>query len=126
MPEARRSERVKTLLGAKIIFNNRMSVVDCVVRNISSSGAKLALTDSLPIPGEFELRIPQKGCSYRARLVWRNSEGVGVEFRPPADAESSPEARLRELETENARLQERIRVLSKRLADLGHDPNCAA
>jgi hypothetical protein len=80
MPEARRSERVRTLLGAKIIFNNRMSVIDCVVRNISSSGVKLVVTDSRPIPGEFALYIPQKGYSYRARLVWRNSEGMGVEF----------------------------------------------
>jgi hypothetical protein len=45
-----------------------MSIVDCVVRNISASGAKLALAGSLPIPGEFELQIPQKGCSVPA---WR-------------------------------------------------------
>jgi hypothetical protein len=41
MPDLRRSERVKTR-GAKIIFNNRMSTMDFIVKNISSSGAKLA------------------------------------------------------------------------------------
>ncbi len=64
MSEARRSERIRAFLGAKIIFNNRMSIVDCVVRNISATGAKLALAGSLPITGEFALQIPQKGMRY--------------------------------------------------------------
>ena len=42
-----------------------MSIIDCVVRNISSSGVKLVVTDSRPIPGEFALYIPQKGYSYQ-------------------------------------------------------------
>ncbi len=117
MSEARRSERVRAFLGAKIIFNNRMSIVDCVVRNISSSGAKLALAGSLPIPGEFELQIPQKSCSYRARLVWRNTEAMGVEFII-ADVQKSTEVRLREIEMENAQLKERILGLSQKLTDL--------
>jgi hypothetical protein len=125
MSEERRSERARTLFGAQIIFNNHMSTVDCVIRNISSSGASLVLADTLSAPNEFELHIPQKGRSYRARVVWRGGEGIGVEFHP-ADAKRPQEARLRELETENAQLKARILVLSKRLADLGQDPNIAA
>jgi hypothetical protein len=41
IPDLRRSERAKTG-GAKIIFNNRMSTMDFIVKYISSSGAKLA------------------------------------------------------------------------------------
>jgi PilZ domain len=122
MQEARQSERAKTHLGAKIVFNNRASVIDCVIRNFSAFGAKLGLTDSLPVPREFELRIPQKAQSYRARSVWRNSEGMGVEFQT-ADTERLPKERIRELEAENAELKERIRILSKRLAELERAPN---
>ena len=57
MPEARRSKRVRTILGVKIVFNNRMRVRDCVVKNISSSGAKLVVPDTLRVPNEFELYI---------------------------------------------------------------------
>jgi hypothetical protein len=117
MPEARRSERVRAFLGAKIIYNNRTSIVDCVIRSISTSGAKLALACSLQIPGEFELQIPQKGRSYRARLVWRNIEGAGVEFIT-ADVQKSTEVRLRETEIENAQLKERVLGLSQKLAGL--------
>ena len=125
MPEARQSDRVRAFLGAKIIFNNRMSIVDCVVKNISSSGAKLALAGSLPIPGEFELQIPQKGSSYRARLVWRNTEAMGVEFIT-ADVQKSTEVRLREIEIENAQLKERVLGLSQKFAGLEQEQNAPA
>ena len=80
MPEARRGQGARTRLGAKIIFNDRASVIDCVVTNISFSGAELVLADTPGVPNDFELYIPTKCCSYRARLVWRDADGVGVEF----------------------------------------------
>lgn len=125
MPEARRRIRVKTLLGAQIIFNNRMSTIDCVIKNISSSGAKLVVASTVPLPGEFELRIPLKGCSYPARLIRRSREELGVEFLKE-NVKRSPEEHIREFEDENAQLKARILVLSKRLADLGHDPDTAS
>jgi hypothetical protein len=122
MSEARRSERSKTHLGAKVIFNNRTSIIDCIIRNFSAFGAKLGLTDSQPVPGEFELHIPQKARLYRARSVWRSREGMGVEFQT-AETERSPQERIRELEAETAELKERIRILSKRLTEFERDPN---
>jgi len=50
MPEARRSGRLRTLFGAQIIFNNRTSVIDCAIKNISATGARLVLANRR---GEF-------------------------------------------------------------------------
>jgi hypothetical protein len=80
MSERRRSKRNRTILSGKIIFNNRTSVLDCVVKNISSSGAKLVLPNTLRVPNEFELYIPKMRCSYDARLIRYDSEAIGVEF----------------------------------------------
>ncbi len=134
MLEARRSERVRSLLRAQIIFNNRMSTVDCIIKNLSKTGAKLVLNDALSVPSEFELYVPQKSHSYRARLVWRDREAMGVEFLEASNAaqphlQSSPggvEGRVRELELQNAELKARIMVLSNKLRDLGQDPEIAA
>ena len=57
--------------------------------------------------------MPQKGRSYRARVVWRSGEGIGVEFHS-TDAKRPQEARLRELETENAQLKARIMSLEQK------------
>jgi len=137
MPEdARRSERIKSFLRAQIIFNNHLSTVDCIVKNISLHGARVAIDEAMTVPNQFELHIPQKGKTYRARMAWRDSGAIGVEFVdepstalniPPSSlSDGTPEGRVRELEIMNAQLKARIRELSKRLEDLGQDPNIAA
>jgi hypothetical protein len=50
MNDRRRDNRNRTLLGGKIIFNNRQSVIDCIVRNRSDTGACLQLNS--PIRGQ--------------------------------------------------------------------------
>jgi PilZ domain len=90
MAEARRSKRAKTFLGAQILFKNRSSVIDCVVKNISSTGAKLAIPHTpLGLPDEFELYVPKTGCFYRVRLIRRDRQGIGVEFKN-SDSPASP------------------------------------
>jgi hypothetical protein len=137
MQEGRRTERVKSFLRAQIIYNNRMATIDCVVKNISPVGAKLALNESMSVPSEFDLYIPQKGRTYRARMAWRDTDAIGVEFltadaqqHQPAPAQDLDgggfDARLHALELQNAELKIRVRELSKRLEDLGQDPNIAA
>jgi hypothetical protein len=130
----RSAERIRSFLRAQIIFNNRMSTIDCIIKNISATGARIALNDTLAVPTEFDLYIPQKGRGHHARLVWRDRESIGVEFTDAlvAPTPSAPvtepsmmgtEAKLRELEQQNAELKNRVRALSKRLADLGQDPS---
>lgn len=107
----RTSPRVRTFLKGRIIFNNRMSTMDCVVRNISSTGAKLQLTEAVTLPDLFELSIPQKGETVRAKLRWRRGEEAGVSFITAAGEPIRAEPqdvheRLRELERENARLRQ--------------------
>jgi hypothetical protein len=86
MSDLRSASRVRSLLGARIVFNNRFSTVDCVVRDISASGAKLLVTGANMLPEEFELEIPQKGRKHRVRLVWRRGDVCGVQFLESAAA----------------------------------------
>jgi hypothetical protein len=136
LQEQRVFERVRSFLRAQIIFNNRMNTVDCIIKNYSAAGAKIALSDTLAVPAEFELFIPTKQRAHRARLVWRDKDSIGVNFldavaaiEKAAPAEAVPQTgagRLRELEVQNAELKQKIRLLCKRLEDLGQDPNIAA
>lgn len=129
MEEMRHAERIRSFLRAQIIFNNRMSTIDCTIKNISATGAKVALSDSLAVPTEFEIDIPQKGRSYRARLVWREKEAIGVEFlnaKTPDNAvggSSTQDQRIHALQQQNAELKAKIQKLRKRLEDLGQDPD---
>lgn len=122
MNERRHHERVRTILGAQIIFNNKSSTIDCQVRNISATGAKLTLSETVALPSEFDVHVPQKGRTFRARLRWRSAEGVGVEFLND-EARDAPAddvlARVRDLESENELLRKRVLELMVELEKVG-------
>lgn len=118
MTEQRRVARVRSMLGAQIVFNNRSNTIDCNVRNISATGAKLLVGEALSLPQIFELNVPAKGLSYRATIVWRRGDEIGVEFakEPSRAALMMDDAeRVRELESENALLRKRIVDLKSQL-----------
>ena len=60
--EKRKSSRARSLLAGRIIFNNRTSVIDCTVRDISDTGAKTS-----------RLRIR---FSFRRNSSWMSPRGA--------------------------------------------------
>jgi hypothetical protein len=134
--EQRSTERIRSFLRAQITYNNRMTTIDCIIKNYSAGGAKIALSDTLAVPSEFDLYIPAKQRSHHARLIWRDKDSIGVSFvtaAPTAQPSEKPthgaadaSARVSELEAQNAELKRRVNELSKRLRDLGQDPTIAA
>ena len=81
MLEERRSERVRSILRATIRFYDRNRTMDCIVRSISLSGARLELDQTLVLPEEFELAIPQRGAMLQCQLKWRTKAAVGIRFK---------------------------------------------
>lgn len=125
-PEIRASDRTRTFLKAVIEFNNGASKLDCVVKNISRSGARIDITDAVALPNEFNLHIPHRGETYRSQMMWREKGATGVRFLA-SDAPTEEALRtLAELEEENARLRARVRDLTHRLESLGQDPTAIA
>ena len=121
MSEQRTRARARSFLKGRIVFGNKATTRDCVVRNISETGAKLHVSDSVTIPDQFDLHIPQRDETLRSRLKWRRADEVGVAFTSAARTdEVSPEvsARLRELEAENALLRKLLAEVRGRENDL--------
>src|SRR4051795_11394150 len=119
-PDQRVAPRMRTLIAAKISFNNGQSTLDCLIRNLSDTGAKLIVSAAVTLLECFDLLIPQKSVTRRARIVWRRGEAMGVRFDEdaPRSESSDPDVsslkrRMRELEAEVARLQSRIRQLTE-------------
>ncbi|RDJ23051.1 PilZ domain-containing protein [Bosea caraganae] len=116
--ERRKMPRQRTLLGGRIVFNQRRATLDCVVRNFSDAGALILLSDAVALPSAFDLEIDHKQRSYGARIRWRNGERIGLVFADQAatDAEIVPldiARRLRMCEQNNAQLKARIAQLSQ-------------
>ncbi|MDR7039110.1 MULTISPECIES: PilZ domain-containing protein [Methylobacterium] len=128
MSENRKEARQRVFLKGRIIFNNNASSMDCLVRDLSSAGARLALSETTTLPEMFDLYIPQKERTYRAHLRWRRPDGIGITFvdepaRPESAAAAAPAAedasiavllrRVSELEAENATLRRLLATMAQ-------------
>jgi hypothetical protein len=78
MPERRRVRRTSVYKCAKISMHG--SLRDCVVRDISSLGARLALVSTSSIPERFSLTFDAAHTMRGCRVAWRSATEVGVEF----------------------------------------------
>lgn len=78
--ERRASPRQRRLNGAKIVFNNNSSVIDCIVRDLSPHGARLVVASPIGIPERFDLRIDRNGMCHPAKVTWRANDQIGVSF----------------------------------------------
>jgi hypothetical protein len=78
MIEQRAAERVVTSLLGTIVFDDGIST--CLVRDYTTSGARLRISPSMLIPDRFELHLCRTGAEHQVRLCWRSQEEVGVVF----------------------------------------------
>ena len=54
--------------------------IDCMVRNISSSGARLDIASPVGLPPTFTLVIQTDQFTRRCRPVWSSDKSIGVAF----------------------------------------------
>ena len=82
MAERRRHPRQRSLLGGRIILHNGRATLNCVVRNLSGSGAMIACGTAVTLPQVFDLLVPSKNRHMRVCLVWRAADRAGVALVP--------------------------------------------
>jgi PilZ domain-containing protein len=83
--ERRATQRRRVLKGGSIEFDGR--TVECVLRNISATGAALQVDRRLCIPHEFKLNISHgevRQTCQNCRVVWRKEALIGLAFEPAA------------------------------------------
>lgn len=73
------TNRRKTLKSAKIVFNKKQSLIDCFVRDLSDTGAKLTVGDLAAVPRTFTLTL-HDGTSYECERVRAYGQEIGVRF----------------------------------------------
>jgi PilZ domain-containing protein len=79
--EHRRGLRERTLKVGSILFG-RGAAIDCLVRNISQSGACLEVESPIGVPENFRLVIGQD-LERPCRVAWRSERWIGAYFVNP-------------------------------------------
>jgi hypothetical protein len=113
MQDRRHGVRDRVFMGGVAEVNDSGSTMDCVVRNLSDSGACVELESAAKLPDQMRVTIARKGRSYLAHMIWRQANRVGLAFKTmvmdaPVD---DLDIRLRRSEAKKRRLQRRIKEL---------------
>jgi hypothetical protein len=78
--QKRVAPRHRTFKGGKIRFRALGASIDCVIRNLSETGACLQVESQSGIPDTFELFTTEDRSVRTCRVVWRSANRIGVAF----------------------------------------------
>jgi len=79
MDNKREETRMRRLKEGRLVFNNRTSVMSCIVRDASNCGARITIGEPYLVPYEFDFEVT--GSRVRpARKVWVRQNEMGLQF----------------------------------------------
>ncbi|MDO9560794.1 MAG: PilZ domain-containing protein [Bradyrhizobium sp.] len=113
MLDRRQNARDKVIYGGVAGIDENGTTRECVVRNISETGANVEFKSMVKLPKEqMSLTIARKGRSFLARIIWWRDNFVGLAFSSETEMPVSDlEERLRKSEKKKRQLQRRIKEL---------------
>ena len=111
----------RTFLKGTLYYDNRRASIECVVRDVSESGARLTFEHPVTVPDNVELFIPQKHQTLRARVQRRGTNEIDIAFEisrsdePRRAADADLQLRVETLETEIAVLKRLVAKLKAKV-----------
>jgi hypothetical protein len=129
MTEHRDAPRQKSLLRGYVYFGTSPNAVECIVRDISESGARLKFQYPPAAVEVLDLHIPVKVQKLHANVKWQQNDEIGVTFAfasalaaPPSSTLAASQAseaelakRVYRLETEIVALQQLVKRLQQKI-----------
>lgn len=79
MDENRQTARMRRLKEGRLVFNNKRSVMSCIVRDASKFGARVTIGEPYLVPHEFEFLVPGE-APRAARKVWVRRDEMGLQY----------------------------------------------
>ena len=79
----RSSTRRRALKAGKVVLTD-WTVIDCTIRDMSDTGARLEFSGPTNLPEEFQLLIVSTNVLLPAARTWQRGLSSGVRFTGPA------------------------------------------
>jgi len=108
--ELKIATRQRTFLRGTLYYDNRRASIECIVRDMSESGARVTFDYPVTVPDSVELFIPNKQQTLPARVRRRTPNEIGVSFEVARSLEPR--------RTSDADLPERVETLEAEIAAL--------
>lgn len=79
---ARHAERRKMLKEGKVVLSN-WTTIDCTIRDLSNTGARLTFSAPTGLPDEIKLLFVSGQRMRDAKTIWQKGLSAGLEFVGP-------------------------------------------
>ena len=96
MSEKRESPRTRAFLVGKIIYGGETYTLDCTIKDISETGARVKVQDPFSIPNNVIFLDPKNFNAYESSVKWRKGSEMGLSFDEPIslDDDSNPRVKI--------------------------------
>jgi hypothetical protein len=81
--QRRVAKRMRVLKSAKLVLDDMRSI-DCAVRDISATGAKVLIGSSNNLPEKFRLFMVADSTIRDVEIAWKRHDMIGVNFTSEA------------------------------------------
>ena len=125
--ELKIATRQRTFLRGTLYYDNRRASIECIVRDMSESGARVTFDYPVTVPDSVELFIPNKQQTLPARVRRRTPNEIGVSFEvarslePRRTADAGLPERVETLEAEIAALKRLVAKLKAKVLPFDAD-----
>ena len=93
--DMRRSRRTKTVLAGTLFFGQEGLTLDCVIADLSETGARVRIEPASVVPAEVFLVHLRDYVAYEAMVTWRREDGtLGLRFKSERSLRHEPEDKL--------------------------------
>ena len=76
----RRSARQRVLLAGRLVYGEAELTLDCAIRDLSESGARVRLSSPVALPARVTLIEVRAGVAYDCEVSWRRVPEFGLKF----------------------------------------------
>lgn len=126
--ETRAAVRQRTFLKGTVYYDNRRASIECTIRDLSDSGARVTFEHPVTVPDNIELFIPQKQQTLRACVRRREPKEIGIAFEieralePRRASDAELQQRVETLESEIKALKRLVAKLTAQVLPHDLDP----
>ncbi len=95
--DRRRAGRHRALLAGKLANEDATTTIDCVIRNISDTGAMIETSTPHLIPNRLHLVQIKEGTAWDVEVIWRRGNRIGLALGDRHDLRESTDRQLKAL-----------------------------
>ncbi len=93
--DQRAAVRQRVLLAGRLVYGDASLTIDCAIRDLSDTGARVRLSGPVALPSRLYLIEVRTGMAFDAEVAWRRVPEFGLRFSEAHDLKTSANPKMK-------------------------------